>query len=83
MMTTTEEEENKHYEDWDTIIISLRKEANTASSVSIKVSRQDLEMFETNTKTGRSEMIEMMIQTLEEQLVTSSYVINKVDNSEK
>lgn len=55
--------QNVEYADWDSIVLHLG--LGEKSVVKIKVMRQDMEAMKSLHSQSRSEMLELMIQTLE------------------
>ncbi|NBO21779.1 hypothetical protein EBU94_00340 [bacterium] len=58
--------ENKQYSDWDSIIVQLN--LKDEGLLNIKMMRQDLEALAASYGQERRDVVEMMIQTIEEQL---------------
>lgn len=61
---------NVEYTDWDSIVLHLAH--GEKSLVKIKMMRQDMEAMESLHGQERKEIIDLMIQTLEEQVKSSS-----------
>jgi hypothetical protein len=57
--------QNKEYEDWDSIVLHLAQ--GDKSVVKIKMMRQDIEAMQSLHGQSRSELLELMIQTIEEE----------------
>lgn len=59
---------NKQYKDWDSIILQLNNDEKGIAN--IKMMRQDLESMQESHGANRGEIIEMMIQSLVEELAS-------------
>jgi hypothetical protein len=57
--------QNKEYEDWDSIVLHLAQ--GDKSIVKIKMMRQDIDAMQSLHGQSRSELLELMIQTIEDE----------------